>query len=135
MPRRAHHSHDDVVGVLTDVPEEACLPQAEIDRAAVVSFAPRYNNNNTTHEHEVRYTTTGRGRHTWRKGRSAVRRVSRLERPLVRHVYVDKASSSSTSGSHTQSFQLRQSVNSAKIRDAHSTHTHTFSKNAIDQQY
>ena len=37
MPRRAHHSHDDVVGVLTDVPEEACLPQAEIDRAAVVS--------------------------------------------------------------------------------------------------
>ena len=41
MPRRAHHSHDDVVGVLTDVPEEACLPQAEIDRAAVVSFTPR----------------------------------------------------------------------------------------------
>ena len=44
------------------------------------------NNNNQTYEHEVRYTTTGRGRHTWRKGRSAVRRVSRLERPLVRHV-------------------------------------------------
>ena len=46
-----------------------------------------HNNNNKTYEHEVRYTTqAGRGRHTWRKGRSAVRRVSRLERPLVRHV-------------------------------------------------
>ena len=36
---------------------------------------------------------------------------------------------------HTQSFRLRQSVKSAKIRDAHSTHTHTLQKNAIDQQY
>ena len=36
MPRRAHHSQV-TRGVLTDVPEEACLPQAEIDRAAVVS--------------------------------------------------------------------------------------------------
>ena len=35
-------------------------------------------------------------------------------------------------GSHAQSFRLRQSVNSAKIRDAHSTHTHTYD---IDQQH
>ena len=31
--------------------------------------------------------------------------------------------------------RVGQTVKSAKIRDAHSTHTHTVWKNAIDQQY